>query len=169
MAYVEYPECGRIVNTHGCHGGVKIESWCDSPEVLADLPCVYLKEAGAYRPVKLKKASVFRNFVFAELAGVESMEAADAMRGTVLYAGRADLHIPEGTLLVAEIIGLPVTDLNTGLAVGTITDVIHPGLTDIYVIKTSKGDAMIPVVPEFVREVDLEKGVLITPIEGMLP
>ena len=33
MAYIEYPECGRIVNTHGCHGGVKIESWCDTTKV----------------------------------------------------------------------------------------------------------------------------------------
>ena len=37
MAKITYPECGKIVTTHGCHGGVKIESWCDTPEVLAAL------------------------------------------------------------------------------------------------------------------------------------
>ena len=33
----EYLECGKIINTHGVAGGVKLESWCDSPDVLADL------------------------------------------------------------------------------------------------------------------------------------
>ena len=44
----EYLECGKIINTHGVRGEVKIESYCDSPEVLRDLSRVYLKENGGY-------------------------------------------------------------------------------------------------------------------------
>ncbi len=169
MAYISYPECGKIVNTHGCHGAVKVEHWCDSPEVFAALPAVYIKKNGDYQKMTLKHASVFKRMVFAEFVGVDTMEAADALRGTVLYAKRSDLPIPEGALLVAELIGLPVKNGLTDTVVGTIFDVIHPGATDIYVIKTDRGDAMVPVVPEFVRSVDPVAGIVITPIEGMLP
>lgn len=168
MAYIEYPECGKIINTHGCHGGVKIEPWCDSPRVFAALKTVYFKEGGAMRPVALRRTAVLGNrFVSAELAGVTTMEAADLLRGRVLYAKREDLKIPEGALLIAEMIGMPVFDADSGKPLGVLSDVIHPGATDIYVIKTDKGEAMVPVVDAFVREVDIEKGILLTPIEGM--
>ena len=170
MAFIEYPECGKIINTHGCRGGVKIEPWCDSPAVFAALPAVYFKENGAYRPVRLLRAAVLSGrFVSAELAGVDSMEAADALRGTVLYAKREDLGIPAGTLLVAEMIGLPVYHADTKAPIGTLSDVIHPAHTDIYVISTPRGEAMVPVVPEFVVDVSMEQGIALRPIEGMLP
>ena len=39
----QYLECARIASTHGIRGAVKLENRCDSPEVLADLPFMYLK------------------------------------------------------------------------------------------------------------------------------
>lgn len=169
MARIRYPECGKIVNTHGCHGAVKIEHWCDSVDVFAALPAVYMRRDGALIPVKMSNAAVFgTKFVFAELEGITTMEQADALRGTVLYAARDDLAIPEGVLLIAEMKGMKVWNAVTGALLGTLSDVIHPANTDIYVIRTEKGEAMVPVVPEFVQRVDENAGVFLTPIEGML-
>lgn len=166
MAKIAYPECGKIVTTHGCHGGVKIESWCDSPEVLAALPALYFRKDGALVRVALKKTAVSRNTVYATLEGVDTMEAADALRGTVVYACREDLNLPEGTMLIAEMKGLPVYHVQTGEKLGVLKDVIHPAHTDIYVITTETGEAMVPVVGEFVKRAD-ESGVYLLPIEGM--
>ena len=44
---------------------------------------------------------------------------------------------------------------------------IHPGASDIYVIRTETGEAMVPAVPAFVKSVDAEAGISILPIEGM--
>lgn len=168
MARIKYPECGKIINTHGCHGGVKIEPWCDSPEVFAALPTVYLREGGALQPLKVLSTAVFAGrFIFAELEGVDTMEAAEALRGRVLHADRRDLHLPDDVLLIAEMKRMKVFHAETGERLGTLTDVIHPGNTDIYVIRTERGEAMVPVVPEFVKRVDEETGILLTPIEGM--
>ncbi len=168
MARIRYPECGKIVNTHGCHGAVKIEHWCDSADVFAGLSTVYWRQNGALTPVRLLNTAVFgAKFVFAELEGVSTMEEADALRGTVLYAAREDLGIPEGALLIAEMKGMKVFDASTGVQLGTLSDVIHPANTDIYVIRTEKGEAMVPVVPEFVQRVDENEGIFLTPIEGM--
>ncbi len=166
MAKIAYPECGKIVNTHGCHGGVKIESWCDSPEVLAALPALYFKKGGELVSARVKRAAISRNMVFADIEGVDTMEAADALRGTVVYARREDLHIPEGVFLIAELIGSPVYHAHSGEKLGTLTNIIHPATTDIYVIDTPAGEAMVPVVAEFVDRVG-EDGIFLTPIEGM--
>lgn len=168
MGRITYPECGKIINTHGCHGAVKVEPWCDSPEVFAALPTVYLREGGELKPLKMLSASVFAGrFVFAEFEGVNTMEQAEALRGKVLHACREDLHIPEGTLLIAEMKGMRVLHAKTGAVLGTLADVIHPANTDIYVIRTEHGEAMVPVVPEFVKRVDEKEGIFLTPIEGM--
>lgn len=169
MARVAFPECGKIINTHGCHGAVKVEPWCDTPEVFAALPAVYIKKNGEYVRHALRCASVLGGrFVSARLAGVESMEEADTLRGTVLYAARGDLHLPEGVMLVAEMIGLPVFHEESGERLGVLRDVIHPAATDIYVIDTPRGEAMVPVVDEFVKRVG-EDGIFLLPIEGMFP
>lgn len=168
MGRISYPECGKIVNTHGCHGAVKVEPWCDSPEVFAALPAVYVREGGALRALALRETSLFAGrFVFATLEGVDTMEAAEAMKGKVLYARREDLNIPEGALLIAEMKGMKVFDARNGAQLGTLADVIHPANVDIYVIRTEKGEAMVPVVPEFVQRVDEAEGIFLTPIEGM--
>ena len=60
-----YIECGKIINTHGCHGGVKLESWCNTPEVLASLKSLYLLSGGNYTGHRVLRASVFRQFVVA--------------------------------------------------------------------------------------------------------
>ncbi len=166
MARIAYPECGRIINTRGLNGCVKVEPWCDTPAVFAKLPAVYVKAGDTMQRIAMHRASVSGNVVFAELEGVNSVEAADAMRGTVLYARREDLRIPDGVMLIAEMIGLPVYHVESGEQLGTLTDVIHPAATDIYVIDTPKGSAMVPVVAEFVKRVD-DTGIYLLPIEGM--
>ena len=79
-----YLECGKIINTHGFRGTVKLESWCDAPEVLADLERLYFRKDGEYSPRAVLRASVFRQFVLMDLAGIDSEEAANALRNTVV-------------------------------------------------------------------------------------
>ena len=168
MPQLEYPECGKIINTHGFRGGVKIEPWCDTPAVLSRLPAVYIKKGGALARKAIRRASVFRRFVFAELDGVSTMEEAQALLGTILYAKRDDLKLPTGTVLVAEMTGMPVFDAQSGEKLGIVREVIHPGVQDIYVIDTPRGEGMVPAVPAFVKRLDPD-GLYLDTIEGMLP
>lgn len=168
MAKSKYLECGKIINTHGVCGGVKIESWCDTPSELASLKRVYLKNGASYCERKILRASVFKQFVLMELEGVGGIDAASALRGRVIYADRDDLNIGDGAYFIADIIGLPVIDATTGETLGELSDVMNLGASDIYVIKTENGEKMIPAVPEFIKNVDTEKGIFVSLIEGML-
>ena len=51
-------EFGKIVNTHGIKGAVKLESWCDYPETLAELECIYFKVNGEFEERRIVSASV---------------------------------------------------------------------------------------------------------------
>ena len=104
MKLIAFPECGKIVNTHGVMGAVKIESWCNTPAVLAKLKRVYLPGKEGMKEIRVTRASVFKQFVIAELEGVTTVDAAHALRGKVLHAAREDLRLPEGEDLIAELI-----------------------------------------------------------------
>ena len=62
-----YIECGKIINTHGVRGGLKLESWCDTPADLASLKKVFFKKGAEFECRKVKKASIFKQFVLMEL------------------------------------------------------------------------------------------------------
>ncbi len=164
----KYTECGKIINTHGCHGGIKLESWCNTPEDLASLPKVYVKKDGKYQKYKLIKTSVFKQFVLAELEGVCDMDTAMALKGTVLYADRKDFDLEEGEYFIADIIGLDVIDADNGTVYGKVSDIINRGASDIYVVQTENGERMIPAVDEFVVKTDINKGVFVKVIDGLL-
>ena len=163
----EYLECGKIANTHGVRGDVIIESWCDSPEVLAALKTVYTEKNGAYSPIKVQKASVYKGRVLASLEGITVLEQAAALKNTVLFAARGDLPLGEGDYFVQDLLGLPVLELETGEKYGVLTDVISGAASDLYEVKTEKGKFLVPVVPAFVKKIDPENGIYIQAIEGM--
>ena len=162
----KYLECGKIINTHGTDGAVKLESWCDSPDVLADLKKIYLKNGDVYASVKVKKASVFKSFVIAKLDGVNSIDDAMALRERVVYADRDDIPKGDGHF-IADLLGLEVIDVDDGRVYGKLKEVINRGASDIYVIDTPDGERMMPAVAEFVKEIDLDRGIFVKPIEGM--
>lgn len=163
----EFLECGKIINTHGCHGDVKLESWCNTPQALAAMKNVYLKKDDEYIKLKVKKASVFKQFVIATLEGIDDMDQAMALKENVLYAKRADFKLKKGEYFIADIIGIDVLDIDTNRKYGTLKEVINRGSSDIYVIDTEAGERMVPVVDEFVKKVDINKGIYLKPIEGM--
>lgn len=162
-------ECGKIINTHGLDGTLKLESFCDSPDVLAQLECIYFKgdKSGEMVPRRVIRSGVHKRFVLMRLEGVDTPEAADALRETVVYAAREDLPIAPGAHFIADLIGLPVIDADSGVTYGNITYVFNAGASDIYTVETPSGERMIPAVPEFITKVDLDRGVFIRPIEGM--
>ena len=163
----QYLECGKIINTHGVVGAVKIDSWCDDPSVLARIKYVYFLKNGEYQKVKVIRASVFKRFVIATLEGVSNIDVASMLKDTVVYAHRDDFKLEEGDYFISDLIGLEVIDYESGEIYGTISDVINYGASDIYEISTPNGLKLMPAVPDFVKSIDTEKGIFVAPIEGM--
>ena len=163
-----YLECGRIINIHGFRGSVKLESYCDSPDVLADLERVYFQNGNEYTPCRVLEASVFKQFVIAHLEGINDEDAANRLRGKTLYAAREDIPVPDGGYFIADLIGLPVKHADTGETLGTLTAVDPRAHGDLYTVKTPHGEAYLPAVKEFVIRLDPDDAVYVRPIPGLL-
>ena len=168
MTNDRYIECGKIVNTHGCRGGLKAESWCNSEEDLAALKKLYIKNGEVYTEHKVTKASVLKQFVILEFADLNDMDAAMLLKNKILYAAKEDFQLEDGEFFLADMIGLDVIDVDTNLVYGKLCEIINRGASDIYVVKTEQGERMIPAVDEFIISIDIEKGIFVRPIEGML-
>ncbi len=163
----EYLECGRVCSPHGVRGVLKIEPWCDSPKVLASQKRVFLAEkGGGYREVKVLGASVGGGNVLLTLEGIDDRDTAVGMKNTVLYLHRDDIPVKKGEMLIADMIGLDVIDADTGRVYGRITDVNDAVRGLLYTVSTDKGDVYYPSGKQFVKTIDAEKGMLITPIAG---
>ena len=167
-----YLECGKIINTHGCHGDVKVEPWTDTPRDLVELGRVFLGDGDLKQERKILRGSVLQGrFLMLTLEGVESMEAADALRNQVLYAAREDFHLEEGQYFLSDAIGLPVLDAREGRegqVLGVVEDILPNAASDIYTVKTPDGaEVLVPAIPVFVTEVVPGEYVRMIPIDGM--
>ena len=163
----EYLECGIVRSPHGVRGILNVESWCDSPRVLAKQKRVYiLGRDGSYKEIKVISASPAPDKVLMGLEGIDSREAAQGYKNTVLYLRREDIPVPKGAMLIADMIGLPVVDFDTGRVYGEISDVRDGVRYKLYTVKTDSGEVILPGVDEFIKEITEERGLLVRPIPG---
>lgn len=165
---LEYLECGKLLAPHGIAGGMKMECWCDSPAVAVRLPALYFKKGeGQYEAKKLLRASPYGKGVLVFLEGITSPEEAAPFRMQTVYAKREDLSKDDGTVFLAELIGLSVIDIDTGRTYGRIKEVDTSRKTTLYIVETEGGEVMLPAVDEFIKEVDVGSHILVRPIPGL--
>lgn len=163
----QFLECGKIVTTHGLRGEVKVLPWCDGPEALCPFATLYLDRGATPMPVEKVRAA--KNMALVKFAGVDTPEAAQALRGKVLYLNREDDTLEEGQYYLQDLIGLAVEDIDTGEVYGKLTDVSETGANNVYHIAFPDGRVqLIPAIPEVVVRVDIDAGkMLIRPLEGL--
>lgn len=163
-----YLELGQIVTTHGVTGEVKLYPWCDGPDFVAALPRVFFGPHGE-QEMKLLSVRAQKDMCILRLEGVNTMEAARALMRKTLWCARADAPLPAGRCFVQDILGCTVRDADTDAVYGTVTDVTHPGASDIYTVKNEAGqEFLFPAVPAFLVSVSPAEGtVLVRPIPGM--
>ena len=163
-----YLECGKIVAAHGVRGLMKIESWCDSPKVLAMQKRIFLAEGdGCYKEVSVESATLMGELVLMSLSGFSDRESAQAMKNTVIYLKREDIPLKPGAVLLADMISLPVYDAATGVLYGKVKDITDSVASRLLVIETEEGkEVLLPDIKEFVKEISVDRGVFITPIPG---
>lgn len=159
-----YLEAGKIVNTHGIAGEVKILPWADEPAFLLQFETVYIDG----QPVRVRSARVHKNCVLAKLEGVEDVNAAMRLRDKVVCIDREDADLEEGVFFLADLMGLEVRDAGSGAVLGQIDDVLTLPASNVYVVKGGAREHMIPAVPEFIAETNVDEGyLLVRLIEGM--
>ena len=156
---LQFIEAGEIVTTHGVRGEVKVLTWLDSPELL----CEFDRCRIGGKEFRMESVRVQKTCNLVKLSGVDTMEAAQAMRGKVVELFRED--IDEDVIFGAELIGVEVYEEDTLL--GKVTDVLdYPG-NSVYVV-SGEHEYMIPAVNQFILSTDLDANRMqVKLIEGM--
>lgn len=162
----QYLEVGKVTNVHGLMGEVKVQPWADSPEFLCQFKTLYVDEA--HFPMTVQRARVHKNMVIIKFDGPTDVPSAMSLRGATLFIDRADAKLPEGAFFLADIYGLEVRDAATGEILGNIEDVLTLPANNVYVVKGGKREWMIPAVPQFIAETNIEEGfLLVNLMEGL--
>ena len=164
----QYIDTGEIVGTHGLRGEMRVQPWSDAPAFLTRFSTFYLDDKGR-TSLKVRSARVHKNIVLLTAEGVGSIEAAERLRGKVLYFDRDEVELEEGRHFVQDLIGCEVFDADTGARYGELTDVMSTGANDVWQGTDEQGrDYLVPVIPHVVLSVDVEQGrVELRPLEGI--
>ena len=156
---LEFIKAGEIVTTHGVRGEVKVLPWVDSPETLSEFDRCRID--GVEYIIESCRVQKTCNLV--KLTGIDTMEAAQAMRGKVIELYRED--IDDEVIFAAELIGVEVYAGDQ--KIGKITEVLdYPG-NSVYVVK-GEYEYMIPAVKQFILDTDMDSNKMqVKLIEGM--
>lgn len=155
----KYLEVGKINNTHGVRGELKLTLWCDDIEYLKQFKTLYFDDKGE-KAVELLSARPQKNLAIIRLDGIDTMEKAEKLKGKLLYCNRDDAKIEEGSNYIADLIGCYVVDIDTEEEYGQVKDVLNYGSCDIYDIESWGKHTLIPATDDIVKEINVEYKVI---------
>lgn len=160
----EYLEAGKIVNTHGIKGEVKIMPYTDFPELLCEFDRLFLNK----KEIFIERSRVAKNMVIAKIEGIDTPEQAEKLRNKILYMHRDDLELDDDTYFIQDLIGIEVKDVDTGFVYGKITDVMQTSANDVYIIRGNDKEYLVPAIADVVISTDIENNLMtIRPLEGL--
>ncbi|MEH7460935.1 ribosome maturation factor RimM [Bacillus thuringiensis] len=164
---------GKIVNTHGVRGEVRVVSRTDFPEERYKVGnTLYIWQEKVTEPLAVKITShrSHKSFDLLTFEGYNNVNEVEGWKGSLLKVPEDQLgELAEGEYYYHEIIGCTVVT-EDGETIGTIKEVLSPGANDVWVIKQPKGqDILIPYIEEVVLQVNInEQLVTIHVMEGLL-
>ena len=165
---MNYLEAGKIVNTHGLRGEVKLVPWTDSPQTFEEIDYVFIKKKTGDVRLDIERLKYQKNNLIVKFNQISSIEEAEKLKNQTVYIDRDALgELPEGVYYIADIIGLTAVD-ESGNAVGTVVDIFNTGANDIYDIKREgKKNLLLPVIDDVIT-VNLENERVVVKIpEGL--
>lgn len=149
---------GRVSGAFGIQGWVKIHPYSDDPANLVNLPRWWLGQDESWREIEVTQWEVHGRAVVAKLRGVEDRDAAARLRGSEVAVPRESLPpAAEGEFYWSDLVGLAVLN-SVGEALGMVSEVFSNGAQDVLRVQDGATVRLIPFVPAYVQEVQLEAG-----------
>ena len=155
-----YLAVGEVLKPQGIRGEIKLRPLTNDPMRFEDADTLFLEDKGVYTPAKARFVRFDGSAVYLKLEGVDDRDAAEALRGRLLYVDRAHaVPLDEGEYFIVDLIGLTGYS-SDGRCLGTLTEVMQPGGNDVYVFldKARRVETLVPALNSVVLETDLEGG-----------
>lgn len=160
---------GCVRRAHGTAGEVCVEPVSEIVERFMGLTQVLVKSENEIREVGVTSARTKGRLVLLKLEGTDDRTAAEALAGVEIGVRRQDVWpLAGGTYYVFDVVGSCVVG-HGGRRIGLVEDVLRMPANDVFVLRTEKGEALIPVTRNVVKRIDVKnKIVVIEELEGLL-
>lgn len=159
----EYLDAGKIVNTHGIRGEIKVYPLCDSPDFLLQFDRFFIDDT----EIKVLSTRVHKNVVLMKLESIDHIDLAEQMVGKIIKINCSDIELEDGRYFIEDLIGMKVIDIDTQKEYGILKNVIQTGANDVYEVHGDKV-YLIPKIDDVVLKTDMDSGIIsIRPLKGL--
>lgn len=166
---MEFIAVGKIINTHGIRGEVKIYPYTDEINRFSDFKTLYLGEQKI--KVQVESVKYFKGIVIMKFKDYSDINEVLLFKDEIIYIDYKDrINLPKNHYFIFDLLECEVVDLS-GKTLGYVSDVLEYASNDVYTVKDYENNKeyFIPAVKEFIKEVNIEdKKIVIDPIEGMI-
>jgi 16S rRNA processing protein RimM len=170
---MQWLNVGKLVNTHGLRGEVKILSQTDFPDVRfapGSRLALVAPDGDQQITVQVSSSREHKGMFFLKLKEFNNINEVEKYKGwNVKVSDEHQVELDEGEYYYHEIIGCTVVT-DEGEQLGTITEILRPGANDVWVVERSTGkQVLLPVIDEVVLQVDIsQKQVTVHLMEGLI-
>ena len=148
---------GKIVNTHGVKGEMRVKPSTDDIKRFEKLKEIQLEVKGGTKTYELTSVRYHKDFVLIKLKGIETMDDAELLKNTLIRIDRKDsLPLSEDEYYQCDLYDLEVMT-EEGRNLGILTDIIITGSNDVYVVTNpeTKKEILLPAIKQCIKKVDI--------------
>ncbi len=144
---------GRFTSPYGIKGWLKLLSFTEPMENIAEYEPVWVSEGAGWKPLILEKVQFHGKGLVAKIASCDDRTKAEQYIGRELAISPEQLPaLPAGEYYWSQLEGLSVFN-REGLFLGRVDHLLETGANDVIVVKPAPGsvderERMIPYVPE---------------------
>lgn len=161
---------GKIIKPIGLQGELRIGLLTDFPERFEALESVSVRtKEGQNLRYRIARVRYGPPYVYLIFEGLSSREAVAPLQGGLLQIPEDErICLPEGEYFQSDLIGMDVF-LERGVCLGVIESIIETSSNDIFVVKDSEREYLIPALHDIILQVDLaKKRMTVDPSKGLL-
>lgn len=156
-----YFEIGKIVNTQGIKGEVRVLPSTDDIKRFEKLDKLTIYKNNKNITLEIDKIRYHKNFVIIKFKNIDTMNDAETLRDYVIRISDEEaIPLEENEYFIRDLIGLNVYENNN--KIGIVKDIIVTGANDVYVVKTEndKKDILIPAIKQCILNVDISNNAM---------
>ena len=157
----EFIAIALIVKARGIRGEVSAELLTDFPERFSSTYGVRVALPGAEYQEFIESARFHKGRVLLKFRGRERPEQVrELIGGEVQIPLEERMPLPEGAFFESDLLGLSVEQ--KGHDLGTVVELFRTGSEGVNLVirDQNDGELMIPLARAFIRDVDLDRGVI---------
>ena len=161
-------QIGKIINTHGLKGDLKIELMTDDHDLFRELKKIIILDNKKRKEIAIAESRPFKTFWLFKLEGVNDLNQAEIFKGKEIFIEESKLRpLDEDEFYIDDLMGSEVFSTKNEL-LGKITDYFLAGEQGVCEVSKDGSSFLFPATKEVLKKIDTDqKKVQIELLEGL--